>query len=102
MTFKYERQNRFCATFDHIIPVRAGGTWEPANLLLAHQDCNARRGHNRHIFWLPPPHTPRVFAFRTEGHRHFRRQWKEIRPERASVHRPWTRAWMIDKGFMKP
>lgn len=32
------------ATFDHLVPVSAGGTDDPANLALAHRDCNTRRG----------------------------------------------------------
>lgn len=103
MRFKYAARDPGCATFDHLIPVREGGTWRADNLLLAHQDCNSRRGHSRHIFWLPPPYQPRIFTF-AHPHRRFirNRPVRAIRPERASVHRAWTRAWMIDKGLMKP
>lgn len=31
-------------TVDHLIPVADGGTNDPANLALAHRDCNVRRG----------------------------------------------------------
>lgn len=95
MHFKYDRTDRLCATFDHVIPVKEGGTWDPENLLLAHKDCNSRRGSRREIFWLSPPHAPRAFGMNL----HWSRQ---IRPERATVHRAWTRLWMIDKGLMKP
>lgn len=94
MTFKYDRNDRLCATFGHIIPVTEGGTWAPQNLLLAHQDCHSRRGNHRHIFCVPAPHAPRTF--KTNLH------WsREIRPARATVYRAWTRLWMIDKGLMK-
>lgn len=32
------------ATFDHLIPISAGGTDAPENLRLAHWGCNSRRG----------------------------------------------------------
>lgn len=94
MTFKYERNERLCATFDHVIPAKDGGTWAPENLLLGHQDCTRRRGSNRNISCLPPPHAPRTA--KTNLH------WsREIRPERATVYRAWTRLWMIDKGLIE-
>jgi 5-methylcytosine-specific restriction endonuclease McrA len=36
-------------TFDHIRPRLKGGTDDPANLQLAHADCNWRKGSN----WKP-------------------------------------------------
>jgi 5-methylcytosine-specific restriction endonuclease McrA len=32
------------ATFDHLMPVSAGGNDDPANLALAHFGCNSSRG----------------------------------------------------------
>jgi HNH endonuclease len=102
MRFKFDNKDRFCATFDHLIPVSAGGTWKADNLLLAHQDCNNRRANRHHIFYLPPPQPRRVLTFEPATGQCFQRKWREIRPERASVHRAWTRQWLIDKGLMRP
>lgn len=54
MTFEFNSKDPFCATFDHIEPVSQRGTWDPENLLLAHQDCNNRRGNRRHVICLEP------------------------------------------------
>jgi 5-methylcytosine-specific restriction endonuclease McrA len=40
------------ATFDHIVPVSLGGTWDEENLKLAHKICNNRRGNQP---WNPTP-----------------------------------------------
>lgn len=111
MHFPYKQRDRLCATFDHLVPVMYGGTWAPENLLLAHLDCNGRRGNKREIFWLRPPlmddpaleivshgTTP---VFSPHPNRCFKRTWREVRPERASDHLPWTRQWMVDKGLIK-
>jgi hypothetical protein len=37
-------------TFDHIRPRLKGGTDDPANLQLAHAECNWRKGSS----WRPP------------------------------------------------
>jgi hypothetical protein len=37
---------------DHIHPVHAGGTNDPANLQCAHDDCNLRKGGV--VGWVPP------------------------------------------------
>lgn len=36
--------HRLCATVDHIIPLRRGGTDEPDNLQAAHRGCNVSKG----------------------------------------------------------
>lgn len=112
MNFRFKSRDPFCATFDHLVPAKYGGTWAPENLLLAHSDCNYRRGHQREIFWLSPPRmeepaleivsheTCQVFS--PHPNRCCKRRGREIRPERPSVHLPWTRQWMVDKGLLKP
>lgn len=93
---------RFCATFDHIIPVVHGGTWDPENLLLAHQDCNNRRGNQQHVICLPPPKPQERFTFKKPNKRRRFTELpvREVRPERPSNEVPWSVRWMIDKGLM--
>ena len=104
MVLEFENGNPWCATYDHLLPLSHNGTWEPENLLLAHQDCNNRRANNRHVVRLTPPQTERTFTFFTPKKR--RRSWTlspatEVRPDRPSAELPWTKQWMIDKGLMR-
>jgi 5-methylcytosine-specific restriction endonuclease McrA len=78
MVLVFTARDRLSATFDHIRPVSLGGTWTKANLKLAHQICNNRRGNGTH-----GPRGP-VYA-----------------PRQSSGHLPFSAAWLKDKGYME-
>lgn len=71
-------RNPLGATFDHIKPVSLGGTWAQANLKLAHQICNNRRGNG-----TQRPRGP-IYV-----------------PRPSSGHLPFSAAWLKDKGYME-
>lgn len=71
-------ENPLAATFDHIKPVSLGGTWDEANLKLAHQICNSRRGNGKQ---------------RHHGPVYVRRQ--------GSGALPFSAAWLKDNGYME-
>jgi hypothetical protein len=48
------RKHKGFPTFDHLIPVKDGGTNLQSNLLLAHKRCNNLRGHKPLPFVCPP------------------------------------------------
>jgi 5-methylcytosine-specific restriction endonuclease McrA len=67
------------ATFDHLVALRNGGTWELTNLKLAHRFCNSRRGHAP-ITRISPPYVP------TEA-------------DKRSL--PFSGRWLRAHGYMK-
>lgn len=63
------------ATFDHIIAVSHGGTWDESNLKLAHKLCNNRRGNGE-----PRKHKPNRTGY--------------------SGAPPFTYAWLRARGYI--
>lgn len=92
MTWDYAPGDLLWATWDHVIPRIRGGTNAAKNLLLAHRDCNTRRGHDESIVWLCPPSTRWAVAYT------FRPKGAAVEPEGEPI--PWSVQWMIDKGLM--
>jgi 5-methylcytosine-specific restriction endonuclease McrA len=42
------------ATWDHVLPVSKGGSGKQDNLMLAHRECNIRRGDRHEVRSIEP------------------------------------------------
>lgn len=49
-----KKSHPLAATWDHILPVSKGGTGKQDNLMLAHRECNIRRGDRHEVRALEP------------------------------------------------
>jgi 5-methylcytosine-specific restriction endonuclease McrA len=72
-------------TVDHVQPKILGGKDERSNYRAAHRRCNNIRGHQ----------TP-------EFAREIVKDLKPKRGQRSSPAMPFTRQWLLDKGYIKP